>query len=261
MRKTIAALVALAAIAVPAQAEDITVDLELLLAVDASGSVNDEEFLLQLGGVAAAFRDPEVHDAIASGPEGRIAAALMIWSDAASRKAVSDWAVIDGPAAANAFADTILAQIPRRRSFLGKTGTGIGAAIGHGLRVMARNGLEGARKTIDVSGDGPETRLMFGEAMALPEARRRADRAGVVINGLAILSDDPHLDIYYGARVISGPGSFVMAAADFEDFRRAMRLKLVREIRMLIGETESVTRFAAGAPEPATPTAGPFALR
>lgn len=212
-----------------------TVDLELLLAVDASGSVSAEEFQLQIGGIAAAFRDPEIFQAIRSGPMQRIAVALMIWSDARSRKAVSQWHVIDSPAAAHEFADIVLAQIARRKSFLGKSGTGIGAAIGHGLKELRTNDIDGTRQAIDVSGDGHETPLMFGEAMALPEARRRAAQAEVVINGLAILSDDPNLGVYYRARVAMGPGSFVIHADDFDDFGRAMKLKLLREIRQLLG--------------------------
>ena len=188
-----------------ASANQRTVDLELLLAVDASGSVSAEEFQLQIGGIAAAFRDPEVFEAIRSGPMQRIAVALMIWSDARSRKAVSKWHVIDSPAASHEFADIVLAQIARRKSFLGKSGTGIGAAIGQGLKELRTNGIDGTRQAIDVSGDGHETPLMFGEAMALPEARRRAAQAEVVINGLAILSDDPNLGVYYRARVATGP--------------------------------------------------------
>ena len=218
-----------------AVADERAVDLELLLAVDASGSVSAEEFELQIVGIAAAFRDPEVHEAVRSGPLQRIAVAMMIWSDARSRKAVSEWRIIDGPETAHQFADIVLAQLARRKSFLGKSGTGIGAAIGEGLKELRRNGIDGTRLAIDVSGDGHETPLMFGEAMALPEARRRAARAEVVINGLAILSDDPNLDVYYRARVALGPGSFVIQAADFEDFGRAMRLKLLREIRQLLG--------------------------
>lgn len=212
------------------------VDLELLIAVDASGSVSEAEFALQIGGVAAGFRDPEVQEAIRSGPLQRIAVALMIWADARGRKAVSEWVEIDGPDAANAFAALVEGQIARRQSFLGKSGTGIGAAVGEGLKAMRRNGFEGTRLAIDVSGDGHETPLMFGEGMALPEARRRAGQAEVVVNGLAILADDPTLDIYYRARVATGPGSFVMVADGFEDFARAMRLKLLREIRQLVGK-------------------------
>ncbi len=216
-------------------ASERAVDLELLLAVDASGSVSAEEFKLQIGGISTAFRDPEVYEAIRSGPLQRIAVALMIWSDARSRKAVSKWHVIDSQSAAHEFADIVLAQLARRKSFLGKSGTGIGAAIGHGLKELRSNNIDGTRLAIDVSGDGHETPLMFGEAMALPEARRRAAKAEVVINGLAILSDDPNLGIYYRSRVAMGPGSFVIYADDFEDFGRAIRLKLLREIRQLVG--------------------------
>ena len=206
------------------------VDLELLLAVDVSGSVSQSEFELQLRGIAAAFRDPEVHDAIRLGPNQKIAVALMIWADAPSRKASSDWIIVDSPLSAEIFAQTVLSQVSRRKSFLGRSGTGIGAAIGHGVQLLRRNGIEGIRRTIDVSGDGHETPLAFGEGMALPEAHRRARRADVTVNGLAILSDDTNLLTYYRARVIRGPGSFAVAATDYSDFARAMKSKLLREI-------------------------------
>lgn len=222
-------------VALPARAETV-VDLELMLAVDASGSVDQREFLLQLGGIADAFRNPQVQEAITSGEQGRIAVALMIWSDARSKKAVSQWAMIDSAASAHAFADLVMSQLARRKSFLGKGGTGIGAAIGKGLQAMKRNGFQGTRKIIDVSGDGHETPLQFGEAMALPEAHRRAARRDVIVNGLAIVTDDPNLTGYYQYRVITGPGSFVITANGYEDFGRAIRLKLLREIQVLTGQ-------------------------
>lgn len=224
----------------PVSAEE-PVDLELVLAVDASGSVDQREFQLQLGGIAAGFRDPEVQRAIASGELGRIAVALMIWSDATSKKAVSKWQLIDSSAAAQAFARLALSQVTRRKSFLGKGGTGIGAAIGRGIQMIRRNGFEGTRKVIDVSGDGHETPLQFGEAMALPEAHRRATKRRIWINGLAILSDDPNLTSYYERKVIAGPGSFVITAQDYDDFARAMKLKLLREIRVLTGRAPGRT--------------------
>ncbi len=236
MKRTIAAVLFVAGgVFGPQVAQAEPVDLELLLAVDASGSVNAQELALQVSGIASAFRDPEVHEAIASGPLQRIAVAMMIWGEARSYKPVSRWMLIDGPTAAQAFADLAIKQIARRTASVGKSGTGIGAAIGKGLIELRRNEFDGTRQAIDVSGDGHETPLMFGEAMALPEAHRRAARAEVVINGLAILSEDPNLDIYYRSRVALGSGSFVLAAADFDDFGRAMKLKLLREIRQLVG--------------------------
>lgn len=225
----------------PVSAEE-PVDLELVLAVDASGSVDQREFQLQLGGIAEGFRDLEVQRAIASGELGRIAVALIIWSDARSKKAVSQWQLIDSSATAEAFAELTLSQVTRRKSFLGKGGTGIGAAIGRGIQMIRRNGFEGTRKVIDVSGDGHETPLQFGEAMALPEAHRRAARRQIWINGLAILSDDPNLTDYYERKVIAGPGSFVITAQDYDDFARAIKLKLLREIRVLTGQAYAAQR-------------------
>lgn len=212
------------------------VDLELVLAVDASGSVDAQEFLLQLGGIAKGFRDPDVQRAIAGGELGRIAVALMIWSDAMSKKAVSSWMMIDSPGTADAFADLTMAQLSRRKSFLGKSGTGIGSAIGKGVQMIKRNAFDGTRKVIDVSGDGHESPLRFGEGMALPEAKRRAARREITVNGLAIISDYPNLTSYYERQVIRGPASFVVTADSYQDFARAMKIKLLREIQVLTGQ-------------------------
>lgn len=221
------------AMTLPSKAQDV--DLELLLAVDASGSVSQAEFELQLGGIANAFRDPEIVRAIETGSLERIAVSLMLWSDGRSRKVNSDWVIVDGAITAELFAQTVLAQVKRRKSFLGRGGTGIGAAIGHGVKLIERNGISAIRRVIDVSGDGHETPLAFGEAMALPEALRRARRGDVTVNGLAILSDDPNLLTYYKARVIRGPASFAISADGFDDFARAIKIKLLREIRLVIG--------------------------
>lgn len=248
--KRFLALVLSVFLALPAAdvaADRTAVDLELVLAVDASGSVDAREFELQLSGIAQGFRDPDVQRAISSGELGRIAVALMIWSDARSKKAISKWVLIDSNAAADSFARLTMSQLGRRKSFLGKGGTGIGAAIGRGVQMIRRNGFQGARRIIDVSGDGHETPLQFGEAMALPEAHRRAERRSVTVNGLAILSDDPNLTSYYERKVISGPGSFVITADDYDDFARAMKLKLLREIQVLTG---SIAPEAGATPRP-----------
>ena len=128
MRLLLASLTCLV-LTLPVRAQT-PVDLELLLAVDASGSVDAEEFRLQLGGIAQAFADPEIQEAIATGPLGRIAVALMIWSDARSKKPISPWMLIDDKASAEGFGDLVMTQLSRRKAFLGKGGTGIGAAIG-----------------------------------------------------------------------------------------------------------------------------------
>lgn len=239
-------LLALTMVLATAARADQPVDLELVLAVDASGSVDQTEFDLQLGGIAAAFRDDEIQNAIASGELGRIGVALMIWSDATSKKAISRWIMIDSRAAAEAFAELTWSQRERRKSFLGKSGTGIGSAIGRGIRMFRKNGMSGTRKIIDVSGDGHETPLRFGEGMALPEARHRARRSDIVVNGLAINVDRPDLDEYYRRKVISGPGAFVIAASRYEDFARAMKQKLLREINVLSSSVEPASHLAAG---------------
>lgn len=213
------------------------VDLELVLAVDASGSVDAREFALQLGGIAAGFLDGEVHEAVRSGPEQRIAVALMIWSDAAFPKVKSGWFLVDGPASATAFARAVKGYGSQRGASIGKSGagTGIGAALEHALLMLHINDIDAPRRTVDISGDGVETKPWFNEAMELPAARRLALADKVVVNGLAILSDNPRLGAYYRDEVIAGPGSFVMTADGFEDFAEAMKRKLLAEIEVVVG--------------------------
>lgn len=224
-----------------AAAEDVRADLELILAVDASGSVNEREFGLQMGGIARAFLDTEVVSAARGGPEGRIAVALLIWSDAALPKTASEWFLIDGPEAAAAFSDRVASFIPQRGVSIGQSGagTGIGAALEFALAMFPANGVSAPRRTIDLSGDGVETKPWFQKATELPAARAMAAAAGVTVNGLAILSDDRRLGAYYRAEMITGPGSFVMEAAGFEDFAEAIKLKLLAEIWVVASELDA----------------------
>ncbi|MEM8755620.1 MAG: DUF1194 domain-containing protein, partial [Pseudomonadota bacterium] len=218
-----------------------------ILAVDASGSVNNREFGLQLGGIADAFRTREIQSAAASGPEGRIAVALMIWSDAALPKITSSWRLVGDAASAEAFALEVASFIPKRGSAFGQSGagTGIGAALEYALTMFPRNGIDAPRRTVDVSGDGIETTPWFQEAMELPQARALAAADGVTVNGLAILSDDRSLGAYYEAELITGPGAFVIEAATFEDFAEAIRRKLLAEIQVFVGEGPAATTRAA----------------
>ena len=204
---------------------ELPVDLELILAVDASGSVDDREFALQLGGIAAAFRDPEVLAAIGDGYHRRIGVALMTWAETGYPKDISAWQVVSDTESAAAFAQGV-ESYPRRVA----GGTGIGRAILFAVDRFGLNGLASSRKVIDLSGDGRETTFRdYGVGPA--QARMRARARGVAINALAILNEDPDLEAYYRERVIHGPGAFTMAVADYSGFAAAMRRKLIREIR------------------------------
>lgn len=215
------------------------VDLEIVLAVDASGSVNDEEFKLQLRGIAEALRDPRIQDAIRSGPRQKVAMSMLVWSDAAFPKFKMPWHILSSPQSAIAFAakvETFHEKAGRTRG-IGGGGTAIGSAIDFAIRMMESNGIAARRQVVDVSGDGIETKPWFGEAVLLPEARRTAAQRGVMVNGLAILNDFPELDRYYQRNVIVGPGSFVIEAKDFDDFKRAIREKMWLEIITRVSET------------------------
>ncbi len=238
LRRCLAALaMALAATAGAARAGP-AVDLQLVLAVDTSGSVDWREFDLQMAGIAAGFRDPEVVAAIGSGPLGRIAVCAMLWAESGWPKDFTPWHVVDGAESAEAFA-RLIETYPRRI----EGGTGLGSAVMYAMKRIRDSGFASPRKVIDISGDGRET--TFREWRVTPGlARSAATAQGITVNGLAILTDDPDLDRYYRAEVVGGFGAFVIAAGSIDDFARAMRLKLLREIEhrpivsRLAGEAE-----------------------
>jgi len=197
------------------------VALELVLAVDASSSVSVEEFNLQMRGFAEAFRSAPVTAAVAAHGAGGIAISMIQWSDNRRQEVAIDWRVLADAASAEAFADTI-DSTPR---FLDGGGTAIGGAIAFSLAELERNGYQGARKVIDISGDG---RANQG---AQPETLRDAAvLQGVTINGLAILNEDSSVAAYYKNSVIGGDGAFVITANDYESFAQAILEKLVKEI-------------------------------
>ena len=197
------------------------VDLELVLAVDASSSVSSEEFDLQMHGLAEAFRDPRVASAIQAGGDLGIAVAMVQWADNRRQFLAVDWTAIRDSAAAEGFAD-VIDRTPR---FVVGGGTAIGGAIQFSVRELQRNSFQGRRQVIDLSGDG---RANQGAQPA--DVRDRAVAAGVTINGLAILNEDPNIDTYYLYHVIGGTGAFVVTATSYEDFAAAMLEKLIREI-------------------------------
>jgi len=209
------------ALAVRPAAAQAPVDLELILAVDTSSSVNRGEFDLQMRGLSSAFRDPRVQKAIAAAGVFGVAVALVQWADSRHQTLSIDWQVVRTPEDAEALAAAIDAT-PR---FVVGGGTAIGSAVMFSLDLLAANPYAGQRAVIDVSGDG---RANQGE---LPtNARARALEEGVTVNGLAILNEDPALNVYYLQYVIAGPGAFVLTAQDYEAFADAIVEKLVREI-------------------------------
>ena len=218
--------VALAFLLLPARAaaQEAVVDLELVLAVDASSSVDAGEFRLQLNGIAHAFRDKRVISAILSGRTGQIAVAMVLWADASIPTDESDWFIIASEADAERFSNFVYGT---RRNAIG--GTGIGAGIAWSIRKFDRNGIAADRQVVDVSGDGKETPPRE-TVVTMPTARSMALSRGVTINGLAILNEDESLASWYANNVIAGPNSFVISVAGFETFAEAMTRKLIREI-------------------------------
>ncbi len=203
------------------QAAAQQVDLELLLAVDASSSVNPVEFDLQMGGIAAAFRHPAVLGALqASGDQG-IAVALMQWSDSNNTILSVDWMRVSDEASAEAFAQ----EVEKTARFVIGGGTAIGSAIDFGARLFDKNSFTAPRRVMDISGDGRANQGRFPS-----RSRDDAVREGIIINGLPILNEDAFLDRYYLIYVIGGNGAFIVTAVDYEDFAAAMLRKLIQEI-------------------------------
>jgi len=219
--RAFAALLLLAAFgAAPARAQT-DVDLQLVLAVDASGSVSMDRFELQQKGYAAAFRDPRVIKAIRSGAAGAIAVTMFQWTGPTLHVPVVPWMLIKDEASAHAVASAI--EKTERQLFGG--GTSISGAIEFAMTLMPQAQYRPARRVIDISGYGANT---SGRPVEL--ARDEAVRAGVTINGLPILALDLTLDRYFFNRVVGGPGSFVIGAANYENFAGAIVKKLVMEI-------------------------------
>jgi hypothetical protein len=204
----------------PAPAQT-AVDLQLVLALDVSGSVNQARFELQKQGYAAAFRNPQVLEAIRSGVNKGIAVTMVQWSDPMIQTQVVPWTIISDERSAEAFAAAV--ENTQREPFSGSTS--ISGAIDYSVMLLLKSPYAGSRKVIDVSGDGANNR---GRPAA--EARDDAVRAGIVINGLPILALESDLAHYYWDNVIGGPGAFIVVAESFETFGDAILRKLVAEV-------------------------------
>ncbi len=207
---------------------DTPVDLQLVLAVDVSRSIDEVEADLQRRGYTEAMANDRVIDAILSGEHKRIAVCYTEWAGTHYQMVVMDWSLIDSAAAARRFADK-LAEAPRTS----QSWTAVGAALAFAGQRFDDSGYTSRRRVIDISGDG---RTNDGPPAEL--VRDKLVTQGLIINGLPVMMNrtnfgrppDSGLDKYYEENVIGGPGSFVISAVNFEDFGRAVRTKLIREI-------------------------------
>lgn len=212
----------------PAWAQQEPVDVILVLAVDVSRSVDEDEARLQREGYRNAVSDPLVVEAVRGGMIGAIGVAYVEWAGAEYQRLVLPWTRIASPADAFAWASK-LDEAPRASL----SWTSISSALEFSHRVLADAPFEGTRRVIDVSGDG-----VNNSGGPVEAARDKLLADGVTINGLPIMNDRPTfgrlppvpLDEYFRESVVGGPGSFVIPAEDFQAFGQAVKRKLIREI-------------------------------
>jgi hypothetical protein len=205
-----------------------TVDVELVLAVDVSYSMDLDELAVQREGYAQAIVSKEFLQALRSLPNGKISVTYFEWAASSDQKIIIPWRVIDGPETADAVAEDIL-KTPIRRA----SRTSISGAIYFAMPLFDANPYRGLRRVIDISGDGPNN-----NGAPVVGAREEALAKGITINGLPIMVKEPsystmdieNLDWYYEDCVIGGPGSFVVAIKDRDKFKEAIRTKLLLEV-------------------------------
>jgi Protein of unknown function (DUF1194) len=208
----------------PSANAETPVAIELVLALDSSASMNREEFALQIKGLAAAFKDPAILQAVTDLQPLGVAIAVTQWGGPGEHRVVVPFTHVTTPRQAKAFG---FRASRGTRSFYAAT-TSIATAIEESIALLDSNSFAGQRRVIDVSGDGVDNSGADLEAM-----RNTANAIGVTVNGLAIESEQPDLTDYYREHVITGADSFVVRATDFEDYARAIREKLLRELRPL----------------------------
>jgi len=197
------------------------VDLALVLAVDGSASVTYDEFGLIAGGMAAALREPAIIAAMIGGPAKASICSLLLWSGAGAQEIITDWTLIASEADARAFADQV-DNMPR----IVKAGeTAIGEALLASLTLLSHLPDTPTRQVVDIIGDGRSN-----AGIAPGPIRDRMAAAGITINGLCILHEEPDLLQSYTDEVIGGPGAFAEVCPDYPAFAAAMHRKLAREV-------------------------------
>lgn len=234
------------ALLVPRAAQAATVDLLLVLCMDASGSIDQSEFELQRRGYAEAISDPRIVEAMTDGEHRATAIAVVEWGSPMAAATVVQWMLVRDRPSADALAKALI-DAPRSH----QTYNAIGDAIEHSIRLIAAAPHQATRRVIDVSGDGPDMR---GRRPA-HEARDAAVAAAITINALVIVDEGMSgprgqgLVGHYERDVIGGPGAFVMVADGRRAFAQSIRAKLLREVAGLGGPRVVVTT----APSPLTP--------
>jgi hypothetical protein len=205
-----------------------SVDVELVIAVDISYSMDLDELAVQREGYAQAIVSKEFLQALKTGPNSKVALTYFEWSASSDQKIIIPWQVIDGPESADAVANEIMKTPVRRGSR-----TSISGAIYFAMPLFEENSHPGLRRVIDISGDGPNN-----NGAPVTGARDAALEKGIIINGLPIMVKEPSystmdiddLDLYYEDCVIGGPGSFVVSIKDRDKFKEAIRTKLILEV-------------------------------
>lgn len=209
-------------------ASAVPVDVVLALAVDVSFSMDMDELALQRQGYAEAITSREFMQALKQGIHGKVAISYFEWAGGFDQKLIVPWRLVDGPEAAGAVAAEIARTSLRRASR-----TSISGALAFGRKLIETSGYRGLRRVIDISGDGANN-----HGVLVTVARDQTIQSGITVNGLPIMikrrnpftMDINDLDYYYEDCVIGGPGAFVVPIKSRNEFKTAIRTKLVLEI-------------------------------
>ena len=196
-------------------------DLALVLALDGSASVGLTEFGLIAGGLGAALRDAAVVDAMTRGGAGASLVAVLLWSGHAAQDILIDWTRIATPEDA----DSVAQQVEDAPRLVRAGLTAIGAALAASAALLARAPLQAARQVVDLAGDGRSN-----DGVPPGPVRDHLVAAGVTVNGLCVLHEEPDLLPYYESQVIGGPQAFAATCPDYAAFAETMRRKLLREL-------------------------------
>lgn len=205
--------------------------LALAIALDVSGSVDQTEYRLQMEGLAEALTDPQVQEAILAMPGVPVAVTVYEWSSSAYQRMVAGWTLLEGPDDLNRLA----ARIRGWQREPAPEATGIGSALTFGRDLLEENPGCWTR-TLDISGDGKNNDWPVPR-----DLRRQGHLEGMRINALVVARDVEgqaqvipleigELSAYFHAEVIQGPDAFVEVALGFQDYARAMKRKLLREV-------------------------------